>query len=251
VLAEPERTRFDLSFPLFRFPVRIHPWFWLAAALFGSSTLEMLGPQYFLAWIGIVFVSILVHELGHAFAFRLFQVNSHIVLHAFGGLAIPWSRVPDRWKRILVSLAGPFAGFALFGIVYGSNQLTEWADKSLFTKWLYIQLVFVNVAWGLMNLLPVWPLDGGQVCEEVCSHFARWKGQIYALQISIAVAGAACIYSLFCVMSNRQGAEWLRELPWWFPLGSIWTAILFGILAVQSYQVLQQVEWQGRHWDQP
>ena len=251
MLAEPERTRFDLEFRLFRFPIRIHPWFWLGTALFGSSVLSNLGPEYFLAWIGVVLVSILVHEFGHAFTFRAFGVDSHIVLHAFGGLAIPWSRVPHRGKRILVSLAGPAAGFALFGIVYGSNLLTEWRGRNPLVAYIYWNLVIVNVAWGVMNLLPVWPLDGGQVCEEVCSHFAKWRGREYSLWISIATATAVCVYSLFCVVSVRQEAEWLREVPWWFPRGSVWTAVLFGLLAHQSYQLLQRVKWQGSHWNEP
>lgn len=251
VLAEPDRTQFDLHFRLFGFHVRIHPWFWLGTALFGSNTLSNLGPQFFLAWIAIVFLSILIHELGHAFAFRRFGVDSHIVLHGFGGLAIPWSRVGKRWQRILVSLAGPLAGFLLAGIVLGSHLLTGWGTTNGLAMWVFVQLMWVNVIWGLMNLLPVWPLDGGQVCEEVCSRFSSWRGRERALQISMVTAGAMCLYSLFSWVSLKQGAEWLLELPWWFPLGSIWTAILFGLLAVQSYQLIQQAKWQGSHWDQP
>lgn len=251
MLAEPERTRYDLNFHLFGFPVRIHPWFWLVTLLFGSSALENDRVQFFVAWIAVVFVSILVHELGHALAFRRFGSDSHIVLHAFGGLAVPWAAVRGRWRRILVSLAGPIAGFALFGIVYGSNYAFPWADPgaSLLLRWLYNQLVFVNVAWGLLNLLPVWPLDGGQVCEEICSHFKPRTGRRLSLLISIVVAGTFCLYSLACMMANRQGGlDWLDAVPWWVPRGSLWSAILFGMLAVQSYQVLQRIKWTESHW---
>lgn len=75
-----------------------------------------------LVWIVVVFVSILVHELGHAFAFRRFGQPSKILPHFSGGLTIPeslpWgsayatvSLTPNQ--HIFVSLAGPFAGFAL------------------------------------------------------------------------------------------------------------------------------------------
>ena len=101
----------------------------------------------------------------------------------------------------------------------------------------------------MVNLLPVWPLDGGQVCEEVCSYFSPRTGRRLALQISIAVAGAFCLYSIACMMSERQGAEWLNALPWWIPRGSLWTAFLFGLLAVQSYQVLDRVKSYESNWD--
>ena len=249
MLGEPDRTRYDLHFGLFGFPIRVHPWFWLATALFGSSALSDRGVDFFLAWIGVVFLSILVHELGHGFAFRLFGVRSHLVLHAFGGLAIPHSRVPRRWQRIAVSLAGPAAGFALFGLLYASNQLTSWSQRNPLTLWLYFQLVFVNVAWGLMNLLPVWPLDGGQVCEEVCVGLSPWKGRGWSLRVSILVAAAACVYSLACAVGVRENADWILMLPPWLPLGSLWTALLFGALAAQSYQLLEAERWQGQRWE--
>ena len=79
MLAEPNRTPYDLNFRLFGFPVRIHPLFWLGAVLLGGWTFD-LGLEYAAIWVAVVFVSILVHELGHAIAFRTFGVDSHIVL---------------------------------------------------------------------------------------------------------------------------------------------------------------------------
>lgn len=65
----------------------------------------------------------------------------------------------------------------------------------------------------------------------------------------MAVAGVVALYSLGCELELRQGGRWFDFLPWWFPRGSFWTAILFGMLAVQSYQLLQQVRWTDTHWD--
>ena len=61
------QTRFDLRFNIAGFPVRVHPLFWVIAILLGSGSDNLLMIP---VWIVIVFVSILVHELGHAFAFR-------------------------------------------------------------------------------------------------------------------------------------------------------------------------------------
>ncbi|HSO11633.1 MAG TPA: hypothetical protein VLT51_04610, partial [Anaerolineales bacterium] len=83
----PPPTQYDLRFSIAGIPVRVHPLFWLIALLLGSSGALVEIP----IWILVVFVSILVHELGHALAFRRYGIQSHIVLHAMGGLTIPES----------------------------------------------------------------------------------------------------------------------------------------------------------------
>jgi stage IV sporulation protein FB len=242
VFAEPARTPYDLNFRLFGFPIRIHPFFWLGAALLGAGTLNA-GLHFLLIWIAVVLISILVHELGHAVAFRRFGSDSHIVLWMFGGLAVPYSAIPSRWRRIVATLAGPAAGFILCGVVYGSHKLTGWGiGNGLPISYFYIALILVNLYWGILNLLPVFPLDGGQVAKELCESRWRGRGLLVALKISIAVAGMVAIYSLVCWFEMQRGGGPLTDLlPGWFPRGSIFTAILFALLAVQSYQLLQQV----------
>ena len=248
MLAEPERTRYDLKFRLLRFPVRVHPWFWIMTLVLGAGALEENGVISLLAVIAVVFVSILVHELGHALAFRRFGADSHIVLHAFGGLTIPWAALRFRWQRIIVALAGPIAGFLLYGIIYGSNRIYPWAGGNEFVALLYFQLLFVNLWWGVLNLLPIWPLDGGQICEEVCTTFSPRRGREIALQISMALAAVIALYSLVCVVNKRQGGiEWIDQLPVAYQ-GTLWTAIVFGLLAYYSFQVLQRVKWTHSHW---
>lgn len=251
MLVEPERTAYDLRFRLLGFPVRVHPWFWIVTILLNGDSLLKIGPQFLLIWVAVVFVSILVHELGHALAFRRFGERAEIVLYAFGGLAIPQGVVSGRWRRIVVSLAGPFAGFILCGVVYGSNLAFGWAQgNGLEVAFLYIQLVFVNLYWGLLNLLPVFPLDGGQVSRELCT--GRWghRGTRVSLKISIATALLIVAYSIFCAIDVGQlGAGITLDFPWWVPRGSVYLAILFGLLAYESYQLLQRVEWTDTHWD--
>ncbi|MFN8386267.1 MAG: hypothetical protein U0X92_07570 [Anaerolineales bacterium] len=78
-------SRYDLRFSIAGIPVRVHPLFWLIALLLGSSG-DLL---QIVIWIFVVFVSIVVHELGHAFAFRWYGLRSQILLHFSGGLTIP------------------------------------------------------------------------------------------------------------------------------------------------------------------
>lgn len=260
MLAEPERTPYDLRFRFLGFPVRVHPFFWLGSALLGSSALQVLGAEYLLVWIVVVFVSILVHELGHAIAFRRFGAGAEVVLYAFGGLAIPTHTVSGRWRRIFIALAGPLAGFVLAGLVYASNHLAPWAlarpwgmawpRMPTVLDFFYDTLMFVNVAWGVLNLLPVYPLDGGQVTRELCLMKWATRGTRVSLKISFGVALLVVAYSLLCAIDTGQfGADLTGRLPWWVPRGTVYTAILFGFLAYGSYQLLQRIEWTDTHWD--
>ncbi|QEG30475.1 Peptidase family M50 [Gemmata obscuriglobus] len=250
MLVEPERTPYDLRFRALGFPVRVHPWFWIGSALMGSQLLQA-GPEFLLAWVAVVFVSLLVHELGHAVAFRRFGSHADIVLYAFYGLAIPTHEVSGRGRKIIISLAGPFAGFALCGLVYGSQELIGWADprRSVLVWYVYFSLVRVNLVWGVLNLLPVFPLDGGQVCRELCGQFSGPRGKRISLKISFGCAILVVAYSIFCVMDTRgAGAGFTNQLPSW-ALGTVFTAILFGFLAYQSYQLLGRSAWEDHHWD--
>src|SRR5258708_21488286 len=108
-------TPYDVRFSLFGIPVRVHPFFWIASLLMGRGLHDR---KLMLIWMACIFVSILVHELGHALTAQYFGWPPHIVLHAFGGYASyqpTWGHSTSR--SILVSFAGPWAGFLLYAVV--------------------------------------------------------------------------------------------------------------------------------------
>ncbi len=193
-LQEPPRTQYDLNFRMMGIPVRVHPFFWLLATILGLSasgdeSLDLL------IWVAVCFVSILVHEFGHALTIRYFGWSPHVVLTSFGGLAIynpsfsPVGRGGRRMRnsgavQILISLAGPGAGFLLAALVLAVLAATGHASWfNLFGRNIVIRegapltnpslrtlvwfLLQVNIYWGLLNLLPIYPLDGGQVSREL------------------------------------------------------------------------------------
>lgn len=238
-------TRYDLRFSIGDIPVRVHPLFWLIALLLGSSGALIEIP----IWIIVVFVSILIHELGHALAFRFYGIRSQIVLHAMGGLTIPestpwgggWASVsPSPRQEIVISLAGPFAGFSFAALVMAITTLT---GGSLLTGKLFgiiplpltaiipfggtmlsifvSMLLWVNVFWGIFNLLPVYPLDGGQVTRNVLIQVDPLDGARKSLWVSVVVGGIIALVGLFVMRSP-------------------YLALLFGVLAFQSYQSLQR-----------
>lgn len=239
----PPPTRFDLRFSIAGIPVRVHPLFWLIALLLGSSG-DLIGIPI---WIFVVFVSILIHELGHAFAFRRYDVDSHIVLHGFGGLTIPasapwgtgWANVaPSPGQQIVISLAGPFAGFFLAALVVAGviftggttagfilglipvPQYAAFSGLGAILNQFILMMLWVNIFWGLINLLPVFPLDGGQVARNILIQYDPMDGARKSLWVSVVTGGIVAL-----------GAFAL--------LGNYYMAFLFGILAFQSYQALQ------------
>src|SRR5207249_4349173 len=100
--------------------VRVHPSFWFFGALLGwtwGQRIQQFGLTDLLVWMGCYFFSVLVHELGHVIMGILCGQHGYIVLHFFGGMAIGQYQLARRWQRIAISLAGPAAGFFLYGLV--------------------------------------------------------------------------------------------------------------------------------------
>ena len=87
MLGQVNPTPYDLYFPLFGIPVRVTPWFWLAGVLMGYGLIEQKRFDLLVVWLGCLFLSILVHEMGHALAGKLFGWPSDIILYHFGGVA--------------------------------------------------------------------------------------------------------------------------------------------------------------------
>jgi stage IV sporulation protein FB len=243
---EPPPSQGDLHFRVFGFPVRVSPWFWgvtLMMALSGGE--KGSDPKDVLIWVAVVFVSILIHELGHAVLQRRFGGRPRIVLYGFGGLAVCDDCDRSPRTQILISLAGPCAGFlfaaailvmirlaghevrfgALPGLVGKLIPLWEPFESPLANGMIFY-LLYVNIFWGLVNLLPIYPLDGGRVSRELFTLNHPRRGIVQSLWLSAVVAGAFAIFGLM--------------------RGSIFTAIMFGYLAYANYQNIQAYD---RHWD--
>ncbi len=177
-----------LRFRLFGFPVQIQPGFWVLAVLLGLSFAAK--PAAMAIWLGVVLVSILVHELGHATTARLYGQSPSITLHMMGGLT-SWSPTHNigRLRSILVTLAGPFAGFALglaaFGIeVAAGSSVVKGSLPALALQ----LLVMANVLWSAINLLPVLPFDGGQILASALGPNRRRLAATLSLVFGLALA---------------------------------------------------------------
>lgn len=195
-----------------------------------------------------MFISILWHELGHALIMRYFQQHSHIVLYMLGGMTIPETSYglfsgPSRMtrlKHVLISLSGPGAGFLLAAItvlliyLIGGEfhirpenfpwffQAITPAGTSMSLQFVLGDLLLMNIFWGLLNLLPIFPLDGGQVSRQLFEQTDPGNGFVRSLWLSILTAAGIAIAS-------------------WVYLGSRLMPLMFISLAASNYMTLQQI----------
>jgi len=236
-LGEPAPTQADLHFRLLGIPVRVHPLFWVITLLLGLGGSGKADPVRVLIWVAVVFVSILVHEFGHALTQRYFRGHPWVTLYSFGGLASCNDCDRSPRAQLLISIAGPVAGFLFAGvIVLGLFALgrfqgfeLDWIPVrwDLFGSWLdltILYLLFVNIIWGLVNLLPIYPLDGGQIARELFTLGNPRNGIIQSLQLSTGAAALVAVYAL--------------------SQGEIFLCIMFGFLAYGSFQTLQRYRGQ-------
>jgi stage IV sporulation protein FB len=215
-----------LRFTLFNFPVIIHWFFWVNVALLGGA-INASSPrqiQMLAGWVLAAFLSVLIHELGHAFAMRRFgDRRVDILLYAFGGLA-RGGRWLSRREDMIVSAAGPalqLAAGVVMELLFGGVRL-----GSLFLASFAQSFIHISFWWALLNLLPIIPLDGGHI-------FRAFLGQSrlrLSLTISLVCAIAMTLYSF-------QG-------------GGLFVAVFFGMMAFNNWRELQgqpQVPWmEGR-----
>jgi Zn-dependent protease len=195
-----------MRFRIGKIPVVVQPTFLVMAAVLGVWGRDL---RVSVAWIAVVFVSVMLHELGHATAGLVFGLQPRIELHGMGGTTA-WSttRKLNAAQRVTISLAGPCAGFAVWGIV---RSLGPGAFPRFEDGFVYNSLVEVNLKWGLLNLLPMLPLDGGSVMTHLLNAFTGGRGERPARIVSIAVAGVGLAAALLLTGGRANGA-WLAML---------------------------------------
>jgi stage IV sporulation protein FB len=238
LIAEPQSTAYDVHFRIGKIPVRVHPLFWVMTLVFGALNVQNAPINLFVGvaiWTAAVALSILVHELGHALVAKAHGWPPRIVLYGMGGLAVYSPTRQTRKSRILIDFAGPGAGFLLAGLVLAGVLLSGHSVSllgllkvgsgpalagrlGLFVTF----MLYVNVFWGLMNLLPIQPLDGGGIAKAIIEKYRPRDAWTVALKLSI---GTAIVIGLVGLLLWKE----------------VFFAVLFGMLAYSNWQMLQQV----------
>lgn len=164
-----------IQFRLFGIPVGIH-WMFLLLTAFIGGGLSAHGTTEWhrvIVFMLAAFVSILVHELGHALTGLAMGARStRIQLHGMGGVAIFPDSHFNRKQNILVTAAGPGSSILLailFFVIamYVNPRLDPQHYPSFLLSHFLFTMVTINVFWTVFNLCPVLPLDGGQILRDL------------------------------------------------------------------------------------
>lgn len=175
---------------------------WLAIMIgFFALKAFMEGSLWALIWILVLFVSVLLHELGHAFAAR--RCGSRVLritLHIFGGLIEHTGGATWR-QRVFISLAGPAVNVVLGAIAIGA--LLVFQTSAGLNHDVLLAFAVVNVVLMLFNVLPIYPLDGGQVARNLLERRLRAKLAAYwGSVVSVVVLAAVGVVHLLVMQPS-------------------------------------------------
>lgn len=221
--------RSSITVKILDVPVTVGPM--IVLGLLGLGYLSRLSGALLAVWVVLGFVALLIHELGHALAFRRYGVASSITFWLFGGFTVPDSQ--DEAARLsdgqlfVVVVAGPLVGLVVglatlaAGFVAGNA-----AGPIRFPIFLWL---FVNLGWAVFNLLPIPSLDGGQAIEHLAGAVFGRAGRILGLLGGLLASG------LIAVLAAQHGL---------FSVTAI--AVVFGLLNPVPYLHLRAEIWPAR-----
>jgi Zn-dependent protease/CBS domain-containing protein len=185
----------------FGIPVYISPYWFLIAGLFvflyGNSAVlaGSSGVRYVVAaaFVVLLYVSVLIHELSHSLVARGFGLPvRRILLYPLGGFSEIEQEPPTPGREFLVSAAGPLLSLVLAALGYAALLVTHLGGLP---GLLVQQLVWANLLVGIFNLLPGLPLDGGRMLRAgvwkvtgkpvTATIFAAWAGRVLAVAVLV------------------------------------------------------------------
>jgi Zn-dependent protease/CBS domain-containing protein len=202
---------------LFDIEIRIHLTFLFLLVFVWSTEANSQDPTAVLrgmALVGIIFGSVVVHELGHALMARGSGIPAKsIILLPIGGITMldEAQAMPDplnAWKReVRISIAGPLVNLVIAGVT-ALILITVIPGFSLMTRplmhsnALLRSIVWANVYLGLFNLLPAYPMDGGRVLRAI---FSRQMDIVQATQRAVRIGH---VFSTLFMMVGILTANW-------------------------------------------
>lgn len=185
----------SLRFRLGGIPVRVDLLFFVTALFLGTSAGR--DGASLLIWVAVVVGSVLWHELGHALALRAFGYAPVVELWAFGGLTYraTGERTPAG-RFLAVTLAGPGAGLALGGAILAWLRLAAPLDLGPLAAAAVVDLLWVNIGWAILNLIPILPLDGGNALASFLDLVTGGRGHVPARVVSVVLAAAGLVVAV-------------------------------------------------------
>ncbi|KUO57697.1 MAG: hypothetical protein APF80_00985 [Alphaproteobacteria bacterium BRH_c36] len=188
--------------------VRMHMTFVLLLVWIGTVLWANSGPAAAaegIAFILLLFVCVVLHELGHALAARRYGIATRdITLLPIGGVA-SLDRMPDDpGQEVVVALAGPAVNVVIAGVLFlvvgGQFDPTGLATFGMGLQSFVERLATVNLVLAVFNLIPAFPMDGGRVLRALLGfRLPRAKATQIAAQIG---QGLAVLFAFLGLLGN-------------------------------------------------
>jgi Zn-dependent protease len=187
---------------------------------------QSLGLHWALLWIPVIFISVLIHELAHAAMIAALGFGaSQIVLGGMGGVTIN-QRAARPWQDMLISVAGPFASFGLMFLAGWMRSNVGFIREDAMFNPMFHLLTLANLFWGIFNLIPVPPLDGGHATRDFFRMFlAERPAFVISIWIAMVAGGVIAI--------------------WAFSRGQFFIALFIAWFTFSAFQRWQQYKDEG------
>jgi Zn-dependent protease len=178
---------------IFGFEINVH-WSWffvffLVTATFATSLLEEVYPEWTASrrWIVaaaialIFFLSILLHEMSHSVLAKRYGIPvSSITLFVFGGVSNLEREPESARQEFFIAIVGPVTSIAIAGLLLGVYVAVRDVEEGVAA--VAANLAMINLAIGIFNLVPGFPLDGGRVLRS--AFWARRRNLLDATRIA-------------------------------------------------------------------
>ena len=192
-------------FRIFGIRLEVHLTFhllWILFALFGWQQAGWPGVFWFITFLFLIFVCVVLHELGHSLTARMYGINvPRILLLPFGGMA-QFERIPrNPWQEIVISAAGPAVNFALAALLLLAVRSPSGILVETFPMgWtaLVNALILLNLVMGVFNLLPIFPMDGGRIFRAALAlRLSYLRATTIATNVAKVLAVTGIVLALF------------------------------------------------------
>jgi Zn-dependent protease len=205
-------------FNFFGIPVYISLFSIIITALIVLPVADQYGAVVATGCVVGLLISILLHEMAHAFVgIRTGAQVTGIQLDMLGGATYFQHKSPSYFKDALISAAGPATNFAIWGVCLWATDTMRKSDGDVsFELFAILTIVgFYNLFLGILNALPGYPLDGGQIVHSFAMGVTRHEkfAALITLITSLGVAG----FLLFnYVLSPRRTGIAIGWIFWLF-----------------------------------
>jgi Zn-dependent protease len=178
---------------------------WLAAINLFAET-SVAGLIWSLIVILSLLSSILVHDIAQASVAAFFNIKiSRLILLPTGGLPSISNKPKKEWQEIVMLTAGPAANLIVAGVlmIFLRPYLAYWNEPENigvgYAGNFLFQLQFINLSLGLLNILPVFPMDGGRMLDSLLEK--RYKTEKSVKLVNLISIGSALIFIITSVLT--------------------------------------------------